>query len=134
MGLQYRKSKMTLNFLEDKPEVYKASQINYPAVTFKQLVNECSNSCGVNPSQTQAVVTALIDRLVHYMEIGHPVKMGDFGSFKPSFRARCAKNIEDVTARTVTKKIIRFYPGKSFRDMLTEMTVDGAAVVLDDEE
>ncbi len=134
MGLQYRKSKMILNFLEDKPEVYKASQINYPAVTFKQLVNECSNSCGVNPSQTQAVVTALIDRLVHYMEIGHPVKMGDFGSFKPTFRSKCTRHIEDATANTVTKKLVRFYPGKAFRDMLTELTIDSAAVVLDDEE
>lgn len=134
MGLQYRKRKMILNFLEEKPEVYKASQINYPAVSFKQLVNECSNSCGVNPSQTQAVVTALIDRLVHYMEIGHPVKMGDFGSFKPAFRSKCTTKIDKVTADTVTKKIIRFYPGKAFREMLTEMTIDGAAVALDDEE
>lgn len=134
MGVQFRKTKMTLNFLEDKPEVYKIAQVNYPIVTFAQLVNECSISCGVNPSQTKAVINALTDRLVHYMEIGHGVRMDNFGTFKPGFRAKTAKNIEDATAKTVTRKVIRFYPGRDFRNMLSEMSVDSASPKLDDEE
>lgn len=132
-GVIYRKTKMVLNFRDDKPEVYKIAQISFPAVSYKQLVAECSNSCGVNPSQTQAVVTALLDRLVHYMEIGHPVQMGSFGSFKPTFRCKTAKKIEDADASTVTKKVIRFFPGKDFRNMLAEMPVSPAGEALDEE-
>ena len=134
MGVQYRKTKMVLNFLEGKPTVYKASQINYPAVNFEQLVKECSGSCGVNPSQTKAVINALVDRLVHYMEIGHSVKMGEFGSFKPTFRSKCAKKIDEADASTVTKKVIRFFPGKAFRNMLADMAIESASSRLDDEE
>ena len=62
MGLQFRKAKMALNFREGKPEVYKLRQIVFPAVTTDQLVAECANSCGVNPSQTKAVIDALVNR------------------------------------------------------------------------
>lgn len=123
MAVIFRKTKVKLNFLEEKPEVYKIQQIPFPMVTYKQLVDECSNSCGVNPSQTQAVVTALIDRLVHYMEIGHPVSMGSFGSFRPNIKVKTAKTLEEATAETVRKKVIRFVPGKQFRDMIAEQSV-----------
>lgn len=133
MSVQYRKTKMKLNFLEDKPEVFKIAQVNLPAITFKQLINECSVSCGVNSSQTKAVIDALVNRIVHYMEIGHGVKMGDFGSFKPTFRCKTAKTPEEATAQTVTRKVIRFYPGQDFRSMLSDMSVESAAVSLDDD-
>lgn len=90
------------------------------------MVGEISNSCGVNASQTKAVVTALVDRLIHYMEIGHGVKLDGFGSFKPSFRAKTAKTSEEATAETVTRKIIRFYPAKAFKDMLEGMSIENA--------
>lgn len=134
MGIQYRKTKMVLNFRKDKPVVYKIAQVGMPVITFKQLVNECSVSCGVNSSQTKAVIDALLNRLVHYMEIGHLVKMGEFGSFKPTFRSKTTRSIDDADVNTVTKKLIRFYPGKDFRDMLNDLTIENAAEALNDEE
>lgn len=131
MGLIYRKAKMVLNYLEDKPNVYKAQQVTFPAVTFDQLVNECSLSCGVNAAQTKAVIDALTDRLVHYMEIGHPVKLGIFGSFKPFFSAKTAKKIDEVNGETIRKKGIRFTPGRAFRNMLKELTVNEGSPILD---
>lgn len=124
---------MVLNFLEDKPEVFKATQFNLPQITTDQLVAECSNSCGVNPSQTKAVVNALVDRLVHYMEIGHPVKVGEFGSFAPKFKAKTAKTSEECTAETVKQKYIRFIPGKALRQMIGENVVKFEKVISEEE-
>ena len=115
---------MVLRFKEDKPTVYKIAQVDFPAITYNELVNECSLSCGVNPSNTEAVIAALCDRLVHYMEIGHPVKLGRFGSFKPTFRSKTVADIADADASTVKQKLIRFYPGKQFRDMLANLNVE----------
>lgn len=126
MGIQYRKAKMVLNFRESKPNVYKLRQVTFPAVTFEQLVNECSQSCGVNTMQTKAVIDALVNRLVHYMEIGHGVKMGAFGSFKPTFNSKVAQSLEDATLDTVKVKKIQFYPGKAFKTMLSELSITGA--------
>ena len=130
MGLQYRKAKVKLTFMEDKPERFKIRQLTYPAVSFEQLVSECSNSCGVNPAQTKAVIDALVNRLVHYMEIGHGVQMGDFGSFKPAFTSKTAKTYDEADASTVTCKKVYFYPGKAFRRMLGDMTISSASEAL----
>lgn len=134
MGLLYRKRKMTLHYLDSKPTRYKASLLTFPMVTFNQLVNECAESCGVNKPQTKAVIDALISRLTMYMEIGHGVKMGDFGSFKPVFTAKAVKAYEDADATTVRHKKIHFYPGKAFREMLGNLSVTSTSEALDDEE
>jgi len=130
-GIIFRKTKKVLSYLEEKPEVFAIQQITLPAVSYSQLVNECSNSCGVNPSMTQAVVTALLDRLVHYMEIGHPVKLGSFGSFKPTIRTKVSATLENLSTENVKQKLIRFTPGKDFKQMLSDMSVASASDVLD---
>ena len=134
MGIQYRKAKMKLGFLEEKPEVFKLRQLTFPQVTFAQLVKECSDSCGINTAQTKAVLDALINRLVHYMEIGHGVRMGDFGSFKPVFTSKAAKTLEECDETTIRQKKVTFYPGKAFKDMLDDQTVTSASEALDVKE
>ena len=125
---------MKLSFLEEKPEVYKLRQLTFPQVTFAQLVKECSDSCGVNTAQTKAVLDALINRLVHYMEIGHGVRMGDFGSFKPVFTSKAAKTLEECDETTIRQKKVTFYPGKAFKDMLDELAITSASEALDVKE
>ena len=134
MGLQYRKAKVTLNFREEKPQVYKLQQLTYPAVTTAQLVNECSNSCGVNATQTKAVIDALVNRLVHYMEIGHGVRMGDFRSFKPVFTSKTAQSLEEATPETIKVKKVQFFPGKAFKNMLDGLSIESASEALDVKE
>ena len=135
MGLQYRKAKMRLTYREDKPEVYKLRQLTFPQVKFAQLVSECSKSCGVNPAQTRAVIDALVDRLVLYMEIGHGVRMGDFGSFKPVFKSKTVKTLNDLegdgSLKTVTMKKVQFYPGKAFKNMIDCLALESAGEALD---
>ncbi|MBQ0046629.1 MAG: HU family DNA-binding protein [Prevotellaceae bacterium] len=126
MGLIVRKTKKTLGFQEGKPTVYKLQNVIFPQVTSDQLIEECSISCGVNPSQTKAVISALLDRLVHYMVIGHGVRLESFGSFSPKIRVKCVKTEEEATVETVQQKYIRFTPGKKFRTMLNDLTVETA--------
>lgn len=138
MGLQYRKAKVTLTYREEKPEVYKLRQLTYPQVKFGQLVNECSQSCGVNPAQTRSVIDALVNRLVLYMGLGHGVKMGDFGSFKPVFTSKTVKNLEDLDGdealKTVKVKKVMFFPGKAFKDMVDDLALESAGEALDVKE
>ena len=64
MSIVYRKVKKVLNFRENKPEVYKLHQLTFPQVSFAELVDECSESCGVNRAQTKAVADALLNRII----------------------------------------------------------------------
>ncbi|MCR5043689.1 MAG: HU family DNA-binding protein [Bacteroidaceae bacterium] len=133
MGLQYRKGKVTLQYLEEKPEVYKAIQLTFPKVTYEQLL-EMIQIVGVSKAQTRAVVEALLTSLVHYMEIGHAVSLGQFGSFKPVFNSKTAKLLDDVDDTIGGKgfiKKINFYPGGKFKQMLKDLSVGGAGEALD---
>jgi hypothetical protein len=133
MGLQYRKGKVTLQYMEEKPEVYKAIQLTFPKVTYEQLL-EMIQIVGVSKAQTRAVVEALLTSLVHYMEIGHAVSLGQFGSFKPVFNSKTTKLLDDVDDTIGGKgfiKKINFYPGGKFKQMLKDLSVGGAGEALD---
>jgi nucleoid DNA-binding protein len=123
MGMIARKAKMRLTFREEKPEVYKLRQLTYPQVSYEQLCGMIQ-IVGVNKAQTKAVVDALLTSLVHYMELGHGVSLGSFGSFKPVFTSKVARSLKEVTLETVKVKKIQFYPGGAFKDMLSKLTID----------
>ena len=129
MGIQYRKAKMVLNYRESKPEVYKMRQITYPTVTSDQLVQEISQSQGINTGTTKAVIDALTNRIVHYMSLGHGVSMGGFGSFKPIFTSKVAQSLEDTTLETLKKKKIQFTPHKALQDMLSNLSITEAEIL-----
>ena len=122
-GIGYVKRKIKLNYLENKPERYKVMQLTYPQVSYEQLVEEVAQSRGVNTNQTRAVVDALLNRLVHYMEIGHGVSLGSFGSFKPTITVKSVKILDEADASTVKVRKVRFFPGKEFKQMLQNLEV-----------
>ena len=126
MGLQYRKARVVLNYRETKPQMFKLVQLTYPAVTTEQLIAECATTCGVNPAQTKAVIDALVDRIAHYLAIGHGVKVRNLGSFKPVFTSKVAETLEETTLETVRKKKIVFYPGKAFRGVIQDLSISSA--------
>ena len=123
MGIMVRKAKMKLTYREGKPEVHKLRQLTYPQVSYEQL---CSmiQIVGVNKAQTKAVIDALLTSLVHYMEIGHGVSLGSFGSFKPTFNSKTAHTLEETTLDTVKVKKIQFYPGGAFKEMLSNLSIN----------
>ena len=121
--INYRKTRTVLNFMEEKPTRYKIAQLSLPQISYSDLLEEVSHAENVNETVTQAVDTALLNRLTHYMQNGHSVSLGAFGSFKPTFRAKTAKTLEEADASTVTQKLIRFYPGKKLREMIQEVEI-----------
>ena len=123
MGIMVRKAKTRLTYREGKPEVYKLRQLTYPQVSYEQLCGMVQ-IVGVNRAQTRAVIDALLTALVHYMEIGHGVSLGTFGSFKPTFNSKTAHTLEETTLDTVKVKKIQFYPGGAFKDMLSKLSLD----------
>ena len=65
-GIVTRKTRVVLNYLEEKPEVYKLQQVVLPQIDFDTLVAEMANSCGIPAPQTEAVITGALNRIVHY--------------------------------------------------------------------
>ena len=123
MALIYEVRKQVLGFKEDKPTVYKVAAVRQQKVDFTKLVKEVSDSCGVHRTQSKAVVEALIDRLIHYMDFGMAVQLAEFGTFKPVIRTKAKKTAEEVSVDNILTRAIRFYPGKRMKTMLDELSI-----------
>lgn len=134
MSIVYRKVKKVLNFMEEKSEVYKLHQLTFPQVKFEELVDECSEACGVNRAQTKVVADAMLNRIIMYMKLGHGVRFGDFGTFKPTFTSKTTKTLNELneeTANTIKRKKVMFFPGGAFRTLMDNMSVVGGSEDLD---
>ncbi|MBR2359444.1 MAG: HU family DNA-binding protein [Bacteroidaceae bacterium] len=123
MALIYEVRKQVLGFKEDKPTVYKVAAVRQQKVDFAKLVKEVSDSCGVHRTQSKAVVEALIDRLIHYMDFGMAVQLAEFGTFKPVIRTKAKKTAEEVSVDNIVTRAIRFYPSKRMKEMLENLTI-----------
>lgn len=123
MALIYEVKKTTLNFKKEKPVVYKVAAVRQQTVKYDALVKEVASSCGVHRTQTKAVVEALIDRLVHYMDLGMPVRLEEFGTFKPAIQTKVKETAEEVDASNVVRRVVRFYPGKRMKEMLEDLSI-----------
>lgn len=123
MGIICEKKELILSFKDEKPMVYRIVPVRQQRISFDKLLDETSKSCGVGRAQVKASIEALLDRMSMFMDLGMPVNLGDFGSFKPTINVKTQKNIEDVSAENVTRKKIQFYPGKRFKDMLSDLSV-----------
>lgn len=123
MALIYEVKKTTLNFKKEKPVVYKVAAVRQQTVKYDALVKEVASSCGVHRTQTKAVVEGLLDRLVHYMDLGMPVRLEEFGTFKPAIQTKVKETAEEVDASNVVRRVVRFYPGKRMKEMLEDLSI-----------
>ena len=123
MAMIIEKRAIKLNYKKDKPTVYKMAAVRQQKVTYEKLLDEVSNSCGVNRSQSKAVIEALIDRMTMFMDYGMGVQLGDFGTFQPGIVSKAKETEDELTSNDVKRLKIRYYPGKRFKNMLAQMSV-----------
>lgn len=134
MAMMYEKRETTLAFKDDKPTVYKLAPVRQQQVPFDALLDEVSTACGVNRAQVKAAVEALIDRMSMFMNYNMGVKMGEFGSFKPTFNSKSESTADALSANNVTRRKILFYLGKRFKTMLSNISIVSSGMDDDEEE
>ena len=93
-----------------------------PIVTFKEVVKECAESCGEHPSKTRGVVTALMDRIVHYLKIGRSVRIDGIGTLKPVISSESAATADELDTPEISIKGVklRFYPHQPLQQAIAE--------------
>ena len=123
MAIICEKREKVLNFMEEKPTVYIIAPTKPQQVTFEKLLDEISSSCGVGRAQVKASVEGMMDRMALFMEYGMSVKLGDFGTFKPTVNVKSQKSADDLGADNVVRRKILFRPGKRFKTMLSTLSV-----------
>lgn len=138
MGVQFVKSKMTLNFKKEKPTVYKIQQVNYGVVDTQTLIDDVAEACGLNRAMTKAALEGIVSRVCRFVGMGHAVQLGELGTVKPIFTAKTKQTAEELGADNVRNKKIRFYPGARLQQVVKGISISeydlADGTILDEEE
>ncbi len=103
MAIKYKVAKVKLNYLEEKPEVYKIQQLTYPVITESALIEYISRSTSLPKSTVQSCVTAIGEAISFFVINGHRVSFTSFGSFFLKVSTKVAQTLEECNASTVKK-------------------------------
>ena len=136
--ISFTKSKMKLNFKEDKPTVYKIQQVNYAVVDTQTLIDDVAESCGLNKAMTKAALEGIVSRVCRFVGMGHAVQLGELGTVKPYFTAKTQETAEELSADNVKNKKIRFYPGARLQQVVKGISISeydlSDGTIIDSEE
>ena len=123
MGLQYVVAKRVFGFDKTKTAKYVAKSVGSGEMSFDKLCAKVSRILGIHRKVVDLVAVGLVDIMSEEIDDGKTVVLGDFGRFRPSFTGKSADKAEDVSANNIVRKRILFLPGKTFSNMLEDMSV-----------
>lgn len=128
MSLQFKVVKQVFGFDKDQTEKYVARSVTGEMLTFDKVCNQVSQICGIHRGIVNVVLSGLLDVMVNNLDMGHSVKLGDFGSLRPGIRAKAQLNKEDADANTIYRRRIVFTPGKMLKNFLKDVAITRAVI------
>ena len=115
MGLNLKVQKRTLNFTKEKKEVYVATPDRGNVIDADKIADLIAKDTGTRPAQVKMILDTLIDSMMSWIEEGHGVKLGSFGSFHPSVKSKSSDNPDEVDVKRV--KLV-FYPSYELKQRI----------------
>jgi predicted histone-like DNA-binding protein len=125
MALRYRKRKIVLNFDPKNPvEQYVATNVLVGSIDYNKLCDEVNQRTGIHRAMVDIVLAGAQDTMIAFLEEGFSVRLGEFGSFRPSIKAESQDTEQDVKVSTIVRRKIVFTPGAQFKYMLTKSRME----------
>ena len=115
-ALMFRRGMMQLNYLEEKPVVYKLRQLTYPVITSENLIKYISQSANVPESSIRSCVAAIAQAIAYFVINGHAVHFDGFGTFHIKMQAKVAKTEEELDTKNIRRLVPEFIWHKELRE------------------
>ena len=109
MGVNIKVAKKVLHFTKEKKEIYVAKADRGDVIGPDKIAELIAKDTGARPAQVKMILNTLTDSMITWLEEGHGVKLGNFGSFMPSVRSASSENPEEVGVKRMR---LTFYPSK----------------------
>lgn len=123
MALKYVVKKRIFGFDKTKTEKYVACPLIAGTVSFPSLCEQVTKVGFAPRGVVKMVLDGLVDVLTMNMENGLTVKIGDFGTIRPSFRCKSQDTPEDVDSSTLHRRKFVFTPGERLKDMVEKVSI-----------
>lgn len=109
MGINAKIRKRVLHFTKEKKEIFVAEADRGDVIDSDKIAMLIAQDTGARPAQVKMILNTLTDSMITWLEEGHGVKLGNFGSFMPSVRSASSENPEEVGVKRMR---LTFYPSK----------------------
>ena len=115
MSLNLKVQKKVLHFTKEKKEVFVAAPDRGNVIDAEKIADLIAKDTGTRPAQVKMVLDTLIDSMMQWLEEGHGVQLGSFGSFHPSVKCKSSDDPDEVDVRR-TK--LTFYPSYELKQRI----------------
>ena len=100
---------------QTKELLYYAQLVPVTAVGLSALAAAISNECTVTIHDIKAVLSALEEKVISYLQSGMSVRLGDLGSFHPTVNSRGAATPEEFSSTNLRGVKVVFSKSSSMR-------------------
>lgn len=128
MSIKYKVVKQVFGFDKTGTAKYVARTVTGDMLDFDKVRKQVAQVCGAHRGTVNLVIDGLIDVMVNNLDMGHSVQLGEFGVLRPGIRAKAQDSEEAITAQTVYRRRIVFFPGKMLRNFLDNVSVTRMAI------
>ncbi len=124
MALKYVVKKTVFGFDQTKTPKYVARPVPAGTVGYSALCDQVAK-VGVlaSRSMVKLVLESLFDVLEENLTNHLSVKLGDFGTLRPSFSSKCQSEENEVNADVLCHRKIVFTPSADFKRVLGSVSV-----------
>ncbi len=100
---------------QTKELLYYAQLVPVTAVGLSALAAAISNECTVTIHDIKAVLSALEEKVISYLQSGMSVRLGDLGSFHPTVNSRGAATPEEFSSTNLRGVKVVFSKSSAMR-------------------
>lgn len=119
MSVAIEVKKRKLHFTEEKKELFVALADRGDVIDTEKIAQFVAQDTGARPAQVKMILTSLIDSMMSWIEEGHGVRLGNFGSFLPAVRSRSSENPDEVGVKRIR---LTFYPSRELSTRLGDVS------------
>ena len=115
MGVSVTIQKRVLKFTENEKTVYVAKAQRGDVIMPDKIAKYVAKDTGAPQAQVKMILDTLVESMMDWIEEGHGVKLGNFGSFMPTAKSASSEIPEEVG---VKRMWVTFYASKLLKERL----------------
>ena len=124
MSVLYRSVLRKNPLVASDPGKYYPSPVYRGKMQLRQIAKEISERTSLNSTDTMAVLEALTQVIPDLLSDGFIVGLGDFGSYRLTFKSVGEDVEKDVSASNIKGLSVKFFPGSEFKNHLATVKAE----------
>lgn len=123
MAIHYKIRKKANYINREEPAMYYMTAASFKCISRSLLISHMSHNTSMTKQEARTALDSIYKSLLHFLELGFNVSLGDLGYFGVSLRSHGCLNPEEVSADKLKEVKPQFTPSKKFYRDVNELPV-----------